>query len=108
MNNTREVSARIAIANFETRQSKENAAKRSRYWRFVFLISQIVVGIGLSVYIQVSHWQISGAQACGFFLIYFAGTAWGNYRARETIHSLQSELARLKDTAEKNSTLSCG
>jgi len=97
MNDAQEATARIALADFEARRKKEVTRNRARHWRFAFMISQVIAGIGLSVYVSVMPWRISGAQACALLFICLAGSAWRFYQARETIASLQSEVERLKD-----------
>jgi len=103
MTDTNEALARIAIAEFESRRLKERSEERARRWRFAFGISRIVAAVGAAVYVQVTHWQISGAQACGFLLIYLAASAWMEHRTGESLRKLQAELDRLRDEIQKKS-----
>ena len=97
MIDTNEALGRIAIAEVEARRFKEKSEGRARRWRFVFTILRILIVAGAAVYVQVSHWQISGAQVCGFLLIYLAASAWSEYHTGESLRRLQAEVDRLKD-----------
>jgi hypothetical protein len=99
MIDTKEALGRIALAELETRHLKERSAKNSRRWRLMITIARVIFAFAVGVYLQVSHWQ-TGAQVCGFFLVYFASAAWEEYRTREMMRSLQIELERLKDEIE--------
>jgi hypothetical protein len=103
MIDTNEALARIAVAEFEARRLKERSEERSRRWRFAFTVSRILVALGAAIYLQVTHWQISGTQACGFLFIYLAASAWQEHRIGESHRRLQAELDRLKDEIESKS-----
>ena len=106
MIDTNEALARIAVAEFEARRLKRRSGERARQWRFAFTIARILVAIGAAVYLQVTHWQISGAQACGFLFLYIASSAWEEHRSKERLRTLQAELDRLKDEIENKSAQS--
>ena len=103
MIDTNEALARIAVAEVEARRFKERSAVVSRRWRFAFTISRILVAMGAAVYLQVTHWQISGAQACGFLFIYIAGSVWQEHRIGESLRALQAELDQLNDAIKAKS-----
>ena len=104
MIDTNEALARIAVAESEARRLKERSEERSRRWRLVFTVARIFVAMGAAVYLQVTHWQITGTQACGFLFLYISSSAWEEHRSREKIRTLQAELNRLRDEIEKNRT----
>src|SRR4051812_15313483 len=101
MSDTTEALARIAVAGIEARRLKERSEERARQWRFAFAVARILVAIAAAVYLQVTHWQISGAQAGGFLFLYIASSAWEEHRRKERLHTLQAELERLRDEIEK-------
>jgi hypothetical protein len=103
MIDTKEAVARIAVAELEARSLERRSAIRMQRCRLATMLVRIVLALGLGIYLQVSHWQISGAQACGLFLIYLGTTAWQEYQMREMIHTLQAEVERLKDGIESKS-----
>ena len=97
-----EALARIAIADFEARRLKERAAEQSRRFRLIFTFLRVVVLLGAGIVLLVSRWQVSGAQACWFLLIYLATSAWEDHRAGEAFLTLQAQVDRLKDEIERN------
>jgi Ca2+/Na+ antiporter len=101
MIHTNEALARIAVAELEARRLKEKSEELSRHWRFAFTVTRTVVAVAVAVYLQVTHWQISGAQACAFFLIYIAASAWQEHRTAESLRKLQAELDQLKTTSKE-------
>lgn len=103
MNDVQEAMARIAIADIEARQLKEKIERRSRRGRLATAIASVAALFALSIYVQVSPWQISAKQACGWFLFYLAGIAWMNYHTGERLRSLRSEIDRLKDQINERS-----
>lgn len=96
MIDTKEAAARIAFAELEARQQRARAETRAQRWRLARTVFRVLLAIGAGVYLQVSHWQISGAQACGLFLLYLAATAWAEHQMAETIQTLRAEVERLK------------
>lgn len=97
MIDTNEALARIAVAEIEARRLKEKSEARFRRWRFVITALRIIVILGALVFLQVTHWDISGAQACGFFLVYLAASALAEHQKGESLRRLETELKQLKD-----------
>jgi hypothetical protein len=97
MSTTPEIQARIVIAEFEARRSQETTDRKSRRWRLVATLSRITIGLAGAVYLVVSGWQVSGAQAGAFVLIGFAAAAWPDHDLREKVRSLEAEVGQLKN-----------
>jgi hypothetical protein len=97
MNPAKEALGRAVIAEIEERRHQAKKGKRRAAWRFAFIIGWAVVVGGVGGYLQLTHVAISGAEACGFFLMYLASSAVGEYRTQEQLRELRAELDELKD-----------
>ncbi len=104
MIDTNEAMARIAVAELEARRLQARSEMRSRRWRLGFAIARVLIAVGVAVYLQVTNWGISGAQACGLLLIYLAASTWNEHRTNESLRTLQAQLDRLKEEINSHSS----
>jgi hypothetical protein len=96
----KEAEARIAMAEFEARRLEKRARERARRWRLIAAFFQVLLLFGGAVYFQVSHEPISGAQACGLFMVIMASGAWQEYELHEKVCALEAQVAALKAALE--------
>lgn len=108
MDETKEALGRLVIARFEQRRALEAARVRAARWRFVGMVSQLVLLLAAWLYFEATHstaWtdKLSWSELAPLLVVLLAGGIWRDYRLQEQIQKLRWEVARLGDPAAAES-----
>jgi len=101
MIDVKEAQVRLIFAEIEERRRKQNAARRAARWRLGLSVAWIVVVAWMTVFLRMSHLDISASDIAGWFFIYAASSAWSEYHARGELHELRAELDQLREEIGK-------
>jgi|GEM_PF-6311862 len=102
MNTIQEAAARVAFAEFEVRRRRQKSDRRASLFRLLATLGFVVLVVGVAVYLQRSHFDISGNAACGIFVSYIVASAARDYRTDERMRELQAQIDALREATRKD------